>query len=227
MLKNLINLLFPRLCKACEALLLQQENQICAVCRHQLPLTKHHLNVNNETMKKFYGCIPLEFACSMLYFQKEGMVQQLIHALKYKNQQEIGTVLGNWYAPEIENLVKIHNITHIIPVPLHKKRFKSRGYNQITTFCLALSQSLQIAFLEDFLLRIQYSDTQTKKNSEARAGITEELFAITQNSTLENPHFLLVDDVITSGATLIACSKVLLKIPNAKISIVTIAYSAS
>jgi ComF family protein len=227
MLKNLINLLFPKLCKACEALLLEQEDHICSMCRHQLPLTNHHLNAKNETMMKFYGSIPLEFACSMLYFQKDGKVQRLIHALKYKNQQEIGTVLGNWYAPKLENLIKNSNVTHVIPVPLHKKRLKTRGYNQIFTFCLALSEALNIVLLEDYLLRIHYSDTQTKKNSTDRAKITEELFATSTHNTLENPHFLLVDDVITSGATLIACSKVLLKIPNAKISIVTIAYSTS
>lgn len=226
MLKKLMNLLFPSLCKACSNVLLQQESVICSECSYLLPLTQHHQMEENEIIKKFYGIIPLEFASSMFYFQKNGLVQHLIHELKYKNQQEIGAFLGNWYAHDLKKWVEKHQITHVIPVPLHKKRMQERGYNQIATFGSALATHLEIEYDDQVLFRSFYSKTQTKKNKNEREKITSSLFSLGKTK-FTNPHFLLVDDVLTSGATLEACSKVLLEIPNAKISLVTIAYAAS
>ena len=227
MLKNLINLLFPKLCCGCEALLLQNEQIICAECRHNLPLTNHHLMKDNYTSKKFNGIIPIELGISMLYFHKDGIVQNLIHNLKYRNQQEIGTFLGNWYANDLENIIAVYAISEIIPVPLHEKRLNERGYNQVTTFCKALSENLGIHHNETILKRIIYSKTQTKKNKQAREELKNSIFDVSFTEADYGKHFLLVDDVITSGATLEACARALLKIPYAKISILTIAYSDS
>lgn len=227
MLKNLINLLFPKLCAGCNSLLLQNEVLICTNCRHDLPLTQHHLMNNNYISKKFYGIIPIEFCSAMLYFHKDGIVQNLIHHLKYKNRPEIGTILGNWYVNDIREIAKDQKFTTIIPVPLHKKRLKERGYNQITTFCEALSQNLGIEINDQLLYRKMYSKTQTKKSKEARSEITNTLFDVSFTSAHHGKHFLLVDDVITSGATLEACARALLKIPDVKISILTIAYTDS
>lgn len=227
MLKNLINLLFPKLCAGCNSLLLQNEVLICTNCRHELPLTQHHLMNNNYIAKKFYGIIPIQFCSAMLYFHKDGIVQNLIHHLKYKNRPEIGTILGNWYANDIREIAKDQKFTTIIPVPLHKKRLKERGYNQVTTFCEALSQNLGIEINDQLLYRKMYSKTQTKKSKEARSEITNTLFDVSFTSAHHGKHFLLVDDVITSGATLEACARALLKIPDVKISILTIAYTYS
>ena len=227
MLKNLINLLFPKLCAGCNSLLLQNEVLICTNCRHDLPLTQHHLMNNNYIAKKFYGIIPIEFCSAMLYFHKDGIVQNLIHHLKYKNRPEIGTILGNWYVNDIREIAKDQKFTTIIPVPLHKKRLKERGYNQVTTFCEALSQNLGIEINDQLLYRKMYSKTQTKKSKEARSEITNTLFDVSFTSAHHGKHFLLVDDVITSGATLEACARALLKIPDVKISILTIAYTDS
>jgi ComF family protein len=227
MLKNLINLLFPKLCAGCNSLLLQNEVLICTNCRHDLPLTQHHLMNNNYIAKKFYGIIPIEFCSAMLYFHKDGIVQNLIHHLKYKNRPEIGTILGNWYANDIREIAKDQKFTTIIPVPLHKKRHKERGYNQVTTFCEALSQNLGIEINDQLLYRKMYSKTQTKKSKEARSEITNTLFDVSITSADHGKHYLLVDDVITSGATLEACARALLKIPDVKISILTIAYTDS
>ena len=106
MLKNLLNLLFPKLCNGCNSLLLKNEAIICSTCRHGLPLTQHHNLKDNYTTKKFYGIIPVEFSASMLFFHKEGIVQNLIHNLKYRKQQEIGTFLGNWYAEDLKEIAK-------------------------------------------------------------------------------------------------------------------------
>lgn len=227
MLKNLINLLFPKLCTGCNSLLLQNEVIICANCRHELPLTQHHLMRNNYIAKKFYGIIPVEFCSAMLYFHKDGIVQNMIHHLKYKNRPEIGTFLGNWYANDLKAIAKDQKFTTIIPVPLHKKRYRERGYNQVTTFCEALSQNLGIEINDQLLYRKMYSKTQTKKSKEARSEINNSLFDVTFSPSDYGKHYLLIDDVITSGATLEACAKAILKIPDAKISIVTIAYTDS
>ena len=125
MLSSIFNLFFPKICAACDNILLTSESVICTVCRHDLPLTNHHLNSQNEMFKKFYGKLDIEFASALLYFQKKGNVQELIHKLKYKGQQEIGTSLGNWYADDLKNLEQLKNIDYIIPVPIHKKRLKS------------------------------------------------------------------------------------------------------
>ena len=227
MLKYLINLLFPKLCMGCHSLLLQNEKIICTECNHNLPYTNHHILSGNDTIKKFYGIIPIEFSASMLYFHKKGIVQNLIHNLKYKKHQEIGTILGEWYAKDLESVANIKTVSEIIPVPLHKKRLEERGYNQITTFCEALSKELKIPYNPNLLYRNRYSKTQTKKDKENRKDITNALFDVHFTETDYNKHFLLVDDVMTSGATLEACAKALLKIPNSKVSIVTIAYTLS
>lgn len=227
MLKNLINLLFPLICNGCKSLLLKNENTICSNCRHDLPETFHHKIENNETFTKFYGLIPLEFACSYLYFNKDGIVQEMIHNLKYRNQQEIGTLLGSLYANDLKELVNFHGVDEIIPVPLHSKRLKERGYNQVTTFCNALAKNLNISVNENLLIRTKYTETQTKKDREHRQYKNLNLFDIQNIENHTGKHFLLVDDVITTGATLEKCALALLKIPNSKVSIVTIAYTLS
>ena len=227
MLKYLVNLMFPKLCLGCNSLLLCNEQTICSACNHNLPHTNHHLLKSNDTTKKFYGIIPIEFSAAMLYFHHKGIVQNLIHNLKYKNHQEIGTLLGKWYAKDIEAIAKIKTFSEIIPVPLHKRRLEERGYNQVSTFCEALSNELQIPFNTTLLYRNRYSKTQTKKDKENRKEVSNALFDVTYTDADHNKHFLLVDDVMTTGATLEACAKALLKIPNSKVSIVTIAYTQS
>lgn len=227
MLKNLLKLIFPKLCFGCNELLLLNEEIICSSCRHDLPLTNHHLNQNNDTTKKFYGIINLELGTSMLYFHKKGVVQKLIHHLKYKGKVEIGKLLGEWYGNDIKSLEIIKTIDHIIPVPLHHKRLKERGYNQVDSFCKALSQSTNIPVNNQLLIRTKYNKTQTKKSKNERQENVQNIFDVNYNENDTGKHFLLIDDVITSGATLELCAKALLKIPNSKISIITIAYTQS
>ena len=225
MLKNLINLLFPKLCSGCNSLLLNNEKIICSECNHHLPLTQHHFLESNDTTKKFYGIIPIEFSASMLYFHQKGIVQNLIHNLKYKNHQEIGTFLGNWYAKDLESNPKIKTISEIIPVPLHKKRLRERGYNQLTTFGQSLSNLLNIPYNDTILHRDIYAVTQTKKSFFDRTDNKKTTFGINYTEKDHGKHFLLIDDVITTGGTLEACGKVLTGIPNAKVSVIAMAYS--
>ena len=225
MFQSVINLFFPRACAGCNSYLLKNEMVICTVCRHDIPLTNHLKNENNEVFSKFYGRIPIEFATAFLYFHKKGIVQELIHKLKYKGHQEIGSAIGSWYAEEIKNNITFPDIDCIIPVPLHKKRFKVRGYNQVTTFGKSLSENLNIPIEDGVLIRTVYSKSQISKTILGRSEGVEHVFEVKYDDTHHNKHFLLIDDVITTGATLEACGRELLKIPGAKLSIVCIAMT--
>ncbi|WP_239455679.1 ComF family protein [Flavobacterium ginsenosidimutans] len=227
MINYLINLFFPKVCDGCRGILLQNENVFCTICRHEMPLTQYHLNPKNEAIKKFYGKVDIQFASAFLYFNKKGMVQELIHNLKYKGHQEIGTVLGQWYVEDLKELQIEVPFDAVIPVPLHKKKFKERGYNQVTTFGKALASGFEIPFDENLLIRKVYSKTQSKKNLLGRSENIENIFDVEFNETNHNKHFLIVDDVLTTGATIEACSRALLKIPGVKISIICMAMANS
>lgn len=225
MFKSLIDLFFPRVCGGCHALLLTDEMVICSHCRHELPLTNFHLNPQNEALMKFYGKVPVEFAAALFFFSKKGIVQQLVHNLKYKGQQEIGSMIGFWYGEELRNLPPITEADCIVPVPLHKRKLRQRGYNQVTAFGEALSQSLDIPYNDKVLLRNVYSKTQTKKSLLKRTEQNGSIFDIDFDQASNYSHFLLIDDVITTGATLERCVRALQKIPGAKVSIVCMAMS--
>jgi len=225
MFENLINLFFPKVCSGCHALLLGNENVICTDCRHEIPLTQFHLHHENDGFRKFYGRIPVEFVSAMLYYHKKGIVQSLIHSLKYKGKQEIGTILGEWYAEDLSGIEILKTVDFIIPVPLHKKRLRERGYNQVDTFGMALSRKLDIPFNDKILLKKAYSKTQSKKSFLERTSMKDGDFGVHFSDSHHNMHFLLIDDVLTTGTTLENCGRALLKIPNAKISIVTMAMS--
>lgn len=190
-----------------------------------MPLTQYHLDIKNEAVKKFYGKIELEYASAFVYFNKKGIVQEIIHNLKYKGQQEIGTVLGNWYVEDLKELNLENPFDIIIPVPLHKRKFRERGYNQVATFGKALSKGLNITYDDRVLYRKKYSKTQSKKNLLGRSENIENIFDVLSTEKHQNKHLLLVDDVLTTGATLEACSRALLKIPGIKISIVCMAMA--
>jgi ComF family protein len=225
--KNLLNVLFPVFCNGCANLLLKNEKVICTKCLHKLPFTHHHQIKETEIHKTFFGLVPFEFGASFLYFTKKGISQNLIHNLKYKNRQEIGTYLGNLYANELKDLEIFKEIDFIIPVPLHKKRFHERGYNQVTTFCKAIEKNLTIPMLDDVLVKTQHLKSVTDKSKEGRLAHNKNVFLIENQHKIEGKHLLLVDDVFTTGATIEACAKEMLKIKNTKISILTMAYSQS
>ena len=225
MFENLINLFFPKACSGCNSFLLANENVICTVCRHEIPLTNHHKIENNEAVVKFYGRIPIEFAAALFYFHKKGIVQEMIHKLKYKGHQEVGTAIGYWYAEELKRITELNSVDYIIPVPLHKKRLKERGYNQVEAFGKSLSESMAIPYNDSVLIRNVYSKTQTKKNLLGRSEVVGSIFSAVQDDSLHNKHFMLIDDVITTGSTLEACGRELLKIPGAKLSIVCMAMT--
>jgi ComF family protein len=225
MLKSLVNLLFPKTCSGCSASLLENESVLCTACRHEMPFTLHHLTAENEMYKRFYGRLPLEYASSMVYFHKKGIVQELIHNLKYRGKEEVGELMGHWYAPDLASVPELQSVTDVIPVPLHTKKLRERGYNQVSKFGMGIAMGMGISYNDTILLRKTYTKTQTSKNLAARAEIIGSAFDVEYSDADHNKHFLLIDDVITTGATLEACGRALLSIPGTRLSIVTIAYA--
>jgi len=226
MFENIISLFFPKVCAGCESLLISSEKVICTVCRHDIPLTLDYINPENEAFKKFYGKIPVVFVATLAYYHKKGIVQKMIHGLKYKGYEDVGAFFGDWFAEDLKTLSVFKTIDEIIPVPLHPKKMKQRGYNQVTSFGLSLSENLQIPFNQTLLKRNVYSKTQTKKDLLKRTEVNDQVvFEAVFSEKDHHKHFLLIDDVLTTGSTLEACSRALLKIPGTKISIVCMAMS--
>jgi len=224
-LKNIFTLFFPDVCLACGEQLLANEPVLCLNCRHDLPTTNFSFEANNLVEKSFYGRFPIQSATALFYYYKKGTVQKLIHNLKYKGQQQVGVFTGKWLAEELFENPRFKNIDYIIPVPLHKNKLKKRGYNQVTTFGESLSKKLKITYKEDVLVRVSFTKTQTKKTRFDRWKNVQELFYVSDLKILENKHILLIDDVITTGATLEACCNALKKTRGIKISIACMAFT--
>ncbi len=225
LLSDVVNLFFPEVCCTCKLQLTKNEIVVCINCRHDFALTNFTNYPNNLIEKSFYGRTQIEEATALFYFHKKGKVQQLIHELKYKGQQQIGTFVGNWLVAEIIESNRFKNIDAIIPVPLHPKKFKKRGYNQLTTFGEMLSSTLRIPLISDKLIKVGTTDTQTYKGKIARFKNVKEHFKIIDTSFFENKHILLIDDVITTGATIESCCSELFKSKNVKISLAVMAYT--
>lgn len=225
MFHDLINLLYPQICNSCDAALLTNEKVICTKCLHDLPVMNHHLDNANAIHKVFYGRVNIENATSLLLFEKKGLVQQLIHNLKYRGREEIGEYLGAWLGSELKSLQEYKNITAVVPVPLHKSKLKKRGYNQVEKFGKEMAKALKIPYTDSVLVKKSASKTQTLKKRFARWGSIEETFLIEHPEILQGAHVLLVDDLVTTGATLEACAGKLLSIPGTKISIATMAIT--
>jgi len=224
-LADFVSLLFPELCAACRASLVANEELICMNCRYTLPFTNFHLQSDNIVARQFWGKIPLEGAYALYYFTKGGKVQNLMHQFKYRGMRQIGNLLGNIAGEQLNKNDVFNTIDIIIPVPLHKKRMRERGYNQSTCYAEGLAQKLNAVVEENNLVRIIATETQTHKSRFARFENMQEVFMVLNPERLINKHVLLVDDIITTGSTLEACGTQLLKIEGLKLSIATIAYA--
>ncbi|MGV6844581.1 MAG: ComF family protein [Lutibacter sp.] len=224
-LSNLLALFYPKICLNCNEYLMTGEKYLCIRCRHDLPLTHFTNEKENLVEKSFYGRCQIEEATALFFYYKKSIIQSLIHELKYRNQQQVGQFIGSWLGQEIVTSNRFKNIDFIIPVPLHAKKLKKRGYNQLTKFGLELSKQLNVPFCQSFLVKITKTNSQTKKMRFERWKNVQELFLVKNKSKLKNKHILLIDDIITTGATLASCCHAFENIPNLKISIACMAYT--
>lgn len=225
MIKNLLNLFFPNACYSCSNLLIDNEKHICTSCRHNLPITNFHFNNSKIIEKIFYGRVKIESATALFRFQKKGIVQQLLHNLKYRGHEKISFILGDWLGNELRTIDDYNTIDLVIPVPLHKKKLKKRGYNQVAKFGIQIAKALNAEYLDSVLIKTTATKTQVFKSRISRWNASKEVFAIENKNSIEGKHILLVDDIITTGATIEACATVLNKASNIKISIATMAIA--
>lgn len=220
---NLLNLFFPKVCMACTGHLGDHELHICTNCRHQLPVTNFHLK-NDEAVKKvFFGRVKLAHATALLHYSKHGMVQQLIHNLKYRGHETVGLCLGEWLGAELSQLSSYKSVDMVIPVPLHKIKKRKRGYNQVSKFGMAIAEALEADYREDILVKVHHTKTQVFKNRLMRWSDAHAVFNLNTPEDLSNKHILLVDDLITTGATIERCAEALNQAKNIKLSIATMA----
>ena len=220
---DFISLIFPRICTGCGNSLWKNEEGLCRFCEYHLPKTNFHHEIENPVTRLFWGRVTLETGAAFLYFNKGGRVQRLVHQLKYKGRKDIGVYLGDLYGQSLKYAPRFNSADAIIPVPLHKKKYMQRGYNQSEQFAIGLAGSMNIPVNKHLLVRTKATDTQTRKSRFSRYQNVKEIFRVNTPQEWKGKHLLLVDDVITTGATLESCILALNTIPDVRISVACIA----
>jgi ComF family protein len=222
-LKDFISLFFPNYCLGCHNTLVRGESLVCTRCIYEMPKTNYHLQVDNPLRLRLYGRIEIAYALAFFRFTKRGRIQHILHALKYKNEPEVGVVLGKVYGERIKD--QNFDFEVILPVPLHPSRQRRRGYNQSFKFAEGLAASLNIPAIEHGLVRQVQTDSQTNKSKLSRWENVNAVFSIPQEELIRGRHVLLVDDVITTGATIEACATLISKAGCRKLSVASIAVA--
>ena len=224
---GLTHLVYPRLCEGCSKPLLAEEEVLCLNCNvYYLPRTAYHHIADNETAMRFTGRVLVVKATSFAYFTVEGLLQHLLHGLKYQGKEYIGTYLGKQLGYDLQQLNWASGIDYIIPIPLHKDKQNLRGYNQTELIANGMSEVLQIPVDTSTLYRTRNTESQTQKSREERMENMQGAFGVSNENNLTGRHILLIDDVLTTGATLEAAAQALLAIPGIQVSIATIGVAS-
>lgn len=223
--QGLVHLIYPNLCAGCEAAMPSHQSCFCFACQRRLQTTDMYLNPENEFTDRFWGRIPLESGAAMYFFHRKSPIQQALHRLKYKHQADIGIRIGRQFGYLLAKVPQFKLAEGLIPVPLHPQKERLRGYNQSAMLATGLAESLNIPVFSDVLIRQRVSETQTRKKRMDRFENVSEVFALRHPERIQGRHLLLVDDVLTTGATLEACGKVLLEAPGVRLSMATIAIA--
>jgi len=225
-ISDFTELFFPRICMVCGNALINQEKLVCLHCLHEIPRTNFHFEERNPVAEMFYGRVQVESATSFFFFRKGSNYQKLIHALKYKGIKEIGILLGNHFAADLQKSPLFAGIDIVCPVPLHPKKEKKRGYNQSEFIARGIAGRMNKTLSVNNLVRIVYTDSQTRKGRYERWENVEGIFKLTDPDGFEGKHILLVDDVVTTGSTLEACAATILQATqNTKVSIATLGFA--
>jgi len=223
-LSGFTGLFFPTICPACK-FRMSDELLLCLNCENQLPETNFHLNIKNPVAKNFWGRIPVEAATALYYYNKGSKVQNLIHQIKYKGNQELGVFIGQKLGNILINSAVFNDIDIIVPVPLHLKKLKTRGFNQSTCIANGISAAINKPVIESAVIRIIDSNTQTRKNRINRWQNVKDVFEVAETNMLSRKNILVVDDVITTGSTLEALVQKMHKEAEAKFYIASLAYA--
>jgi ComF family protein len=223
---SFLHLLFPHVCSACGNDIINEENMLCMRCISELPETNFHMHSNNPVEKIFWGRLPLVSATAQYYFSKESRMQHLMHQFKYKGSKDLGKQLGYLMGNDLSQSNRFKNIEAVIPLPLFAAKEKKRGYNQATVLCEGIAEIMKIEVLTDVIIRTQHTETQTKKGRIERWANIEGKFELIKPDKARNKNILLVDDVITTGATLEACGQELIKADNVRLSVATLCFAS-
>ena len=226
-LDSILNLFYPRVCAACGEVLLKNEETVCLKCRHTLPRTGYEHNPDNPVAQTFYGRVRFHAVTACFFFAKSGKVQHLIHQLKYKGNKEAGIFLGQQIGESIKEAPIFQGIDYLVPIPLHPKREKQRGYNQSLMIAKGINEVTGIPIGNKYLIRSIYTETQTQKTAEERFQNVKDIFEVHYPEELQGKHILLIDDVLTTGATLESCAHALESIPGIVISVATAACAGN
>lgn len=217
--KDLIHLFFPDLCAVCGNKLIDGEHCICIGCMQKLPRTHYYKQPENRLEEFFAGRVPFQRAAAYAYFIHGGSVQQMTHELKYRRNREIGLVMGELCGNELKNSDFAATLDLIVPVPLHRKRIRQRGYNQSLEICKGISKQTMLPLEPDSLVRTVNNKSQAKSKRFDRWKNVENIFEVTDKNTFIGKHILLVDDIITTGSTIESCARELLECEGCKVSI--------
>lgn len=223
---SLLHLFFPHTCAGCGNDNLSLESALCLKCMYSLPETDFEKHPNNPVEKIFRGRLPVVSAAARFYFTKESLMQRLMHEFKYKGHKELGLQLGLLMGEQLRRSGRFASIDALIPLPLFPAKEKKRGYNQAAILCYGIQRSLQIPVWDHVITRTRHTDTQTKKGRMERWLNIEGKFLLRRPDMVSNKHILLVDDVITTGATLESCGAEMLKTENTRVSIATLCIAS-
>jgi len=223
MIDCLLDLFYPPACEGCGTLLSERSRLLCLKCFQALPRTDFFKGQYNPVEQHFWGRLPIEKATAFLHFRKQGITQKLLHLLKYEQRADVGFNLGKWCAIELDQKGFFEGIELILPVPIHPKKAKKRGYNQSRKLAAGLAAQLKIEVAENHLIKASPTVSQTTKSRSARYQNVSDSFALRQANELTRKHLLLLDDVITTGSTLEACGRLLLDQTDCQLSILSLA----
>lgn len=224
-LNEFVNLFYPRLCLLCNGALVKSEALLCTHCQASLPHTYLHEQRSEILFKKLSSSLPIEHVLAYLLYQKAGSTQKLLQLIKYKNYPELAYLLGRHFGSRLKGTLLENSFDCIIPVPLHPSKQRQRGYNQSERFAEGMAESLQLPVATDWIVRIRPSDTQTRKSRLDRWINVADIFMVPEPEKLKGKRILLVDDVVTTGATLEACGQELLKAGCDQLSVGAIAVA--
>lgn len=221
----LVHFLYPHTCLGCGSDVIEKENFLCLNCINDLPHTNFALHANNPVEKLFWGRIPVSAAMSEFYFSKSSIIQNLIHEFKYRGNLKVGAILGKAMGKSILNSNRFKDVDIIVPLPLFTTKERKRGFNQSAILCEAIQEITNIPIEAKNVIRVAPTETQTKKGRVERWENVEHSFSVLNPEKLIGKHILLVDDVITTGATIEACGSQILKTDGVMLSIASLAFA--
>jgi ComF family protein len=219
------HLAFPHICEGCGTDVLDDAHELCLYCLSQLPHTQFEKFSPNPMERMMEVRLPIRHAAALLYFTKESLVQQLMHRFKYKRDKELGIYLGKLLGQALRNAPHFQDVDFLIPLPLHPVKEKKRGFNQAALLCEGISQVLQKPVMKHAVTRTSFTESQTRKNRVERWQNMEGRFQLENATLIKGKHVLLVDDVVTTGATLEACGQAILE-SGAQLSLATLCYAS-